>query len=254
MEGLVSTNAPRFRQICQVAQESEFSGNTYPRRLNHILGSRSIEGSRYLEIGVEKGETFEAILAHHRVGVDPYPQFDVSSLPPCTNIFSETSDFFFTRNFAKAWDLVLVDGSHEANQTYRDIMNSVSSIGLGGFILVDDIWPTDFPSALPLLKDAKEAKLKSGISHRRWYGDAWKALLFIANEHPEIQIQVIGGADEHSQALLWVQGSPPSMSSHKARKKIRGFPFPENFAAAFPWSSAVSETIFLQSDPHFFRS
>lgn len=207
-----------------------------------------------MEIGVEKAETFEAILAQHRVGVDPYPAFDVSSLPPWTKIFSVTSDFFFARNLGEAWDLVLVDGSHEANQTYRDIMNSVQRLNSGGFILVDDIWPTDFPSALPLLKDAREAKLKNGISHRRWYGDAWKALLLIANEHPEIQIQVIGCADEHSQALCWVQGSPRTLSSQKARKKIREFSFPENFAAVYPWSSAVSETVFLQSDPHFFRS
>jgi hypothetical protein len=112
---------------------------------------------------------------------------------------------------------VFVDGLHEAAQTYRDVVNSFQALAPYGFVLVDDVWPSDFPSSIVDTGEARLAKAQAGINHRRWYGDVFKVLLAVRKFHPTICIQIIGnGRNSHSQALLWVRGEPSEINLSSA--------------------------------------
>ncbi len=48
-----------------------------------------------------------------------------------------TSDSFFKKN-KDTFDVIYIDGSHEADQVYRDLRNSWNSLNLDGIIICDD--------------------------------------------------------------------------------------------------------------------
>ena len=125
----------------------------------------------YLEIGVEAGYVFNNIKAEFKIGVNP----DETSK---ANMVT-TSDDFFSKNKQK-FDLIFVDGLHQHEQVYRDIMNSLEFLNTGGTIVCHDMWPaTDY--------EASHEPVYGGA----WNGDCYKALLKIAGEHDDLLIHVL---------------------------------------------------------------
>ena len=171
------------------------------RRVNALARGFS-QPPRYLEIGLQDGYTFERVNAKLRVGVEPLPRFSLTQLPQNVSIYECTSDEYFERAREK-FDLVFVDGLHEASQTYRDVINSLRLLNPGGVLLLDDVFPLDEPSSLPSLEASETAKREQGISHFFWYGDVYKVLGLIQDEHPELGIVLVGGDMNHVQALIW---------------------------------------------------
>ena len=53
------------------------------------------------------------------------------------SFFKNTSDEFFMQNKEK-FDLIYIDGWHEAPQVYKDINNSWDSLNINGIIICDD--------------------------------------------------------------------------------------------------------------------
>lgn len=173
-----------------------------PQRLN-FLASRVGGKVRYLEIGISSGATLGAVRATRKTGVDPFPRMDVRHLPRGVEVIAKESDVFF-RSCSDRYDLIFVDGLHTGVQTYRDIVAAFNVLEPSGFLLVDDVLPTDEASALPSMADSDEKKLELGIAHRRWYGDTWKAVATVLRFHPEIEVRVVGNEDNvHGQAVMW---------------------------------------------------
>lgn len=128
----------------------------------------------YLEIGVNNGINLRMVNCDTKVGVDPEPKVRIYT-PEC-NIL--TSDKFFEINKRK-FDIIFVDGLHEANQVYKDIINSLEVLNDGGTIVCHDMKPRSY-----------EAQLVPRIQ-KVWNGDCWKAFVKLRQERNDLEMFVV---------------------------------------------------------------
>jgi len=178
-------------------------GGHSARRINKLLEGLP-QNHRYLEIGLERGETFENVRAPVRWGVDPAPQFDIKRLPRGVTVIANTSDEFFDGLPAgTAFDLVFIDGLHTFQQTYRDVINSCR-VCSDGVLLVDDVVPCDTVSAIPDKEEAMREHERLGLERdpNLWHGDVFKVLVCLSRHHPELAFRTIVGLD-NPQAVVW---------------------------------------------------
>ena len=153
----------------------------------YILDNAKFNGRKYLEIGVAKGGSFLPIVADVKLGVDivitnnlkSHERRGKNSVAFCC----ESSDEFFngvaTGGF-EAYEysdflppnLVFVDGLHEWEQAYRDIVNSFAVFGDDTIATVHDCLPRTETAATPKLADARKRSDYTGA----WNGDVWKAI------------------------------------------------------------------------------
>ena len=107
------------------------------------------ESIKYLEIGVNEGDTFNKVKAHTKHGVDPYGG--------CENItHNMTSQEFFVYNkyfWKNTYDIIFIDGMHMADIIIQEVRESLKILNPGGVILLHDV--------APLRESAQEV----------WYGD-----------------------------------------------------------------------------------
>ena len=97
-----------------------------------------------------------------KIGVDPVSGGN----------FKGTSDHFFTQN-KNYFDCIFIDGLHEYDQVYKDIMNSIKFLKDDGLIILHDCLPSSIhQQAVP--------RYKSG-----WTGDVWKMIVNIRTR-PEL--------------------------------------------------------------------
>lgn len=109
-------------------------------------------GGRYLEIGCSDNSLFDAVIAKHKVGVDPERG----------GTHRMTSDEYFRSNPEARFDVVFIDGLHIYEQVHRDVVNAMRSVDEGGWIALHDMIPRDWleehvPRVSPI-----------------WSGDVWK--------------------------------------------------------------------------------
>jgi hypothetical protein len=155
----------------------------------------------YLEIGVEAGETLQRITFAERFGVDPEPQFDTAHLPNGIRFFTQTSDEFFDQLGPEVkFDLAFIDGLHTFEQTYRDVINSLSHVPRGP-ILIDDTVPDCEASGIPDRALARSRLAELGDYSGRWHGDVWKVVVALKWFHPEIELLTI--RDDNCQTIIW---------------------------------------------------
>lgn len=192
----------KFRLLDPFPRLSQSRKGIRVRRINGLLGHVFPRGA-YLEIGTSYGNTLQAVVAKTKVGVDPNNRFNTRVTPPSITIHNEPSDVFFSESRQK-FDLIYLDGLHEARQTYRDLINALNALNKGGFIIIDDVLPTDFASTLPSECEASNLKEKLGIEHSDWFGDVYKVVKAVLAFHPELGLGIFGnGLGEHGQALVW---------------------------------------------------
>jgi SAM-dependent methyltransferase len=110
----------------------------------------------YLEIGVQNGVNFNAIKCKSKVGVDPDRKSKATIFLP--------SDLFFTLN-SETFDIIFIDGLHEADQVMRDLENAYVCLNKGGVIVVHDCNPE------------KEIHQRVPRESKVWNGDVWKAFI-----------------------------------------------------------------------------
>lgn len=191
------------RVLAPQPDRSKYLDRHSARRINALIQS-SGSGKSYLEIGVERGLTFEAVRAEIKVCVDPAPLFRRDSLPTGVQLVVSTSDNYFADGGSgHPFDFVFLDGLHTAEATYRDLVGALNWLSPGGTVLVDDVMPTDEASALPSYGDSQLEKKKQGVKHSRWYGDVWKVVWLLVTKYPDIELFLIGsGGDEHTQAIV----------------------------------------------------
>jgi Rps23 Pro-64 3,4-dihydroxylase Tpa1-like proline 4-hydroxylase len=127
----------------------------------------------YLEIGVENGITFKLINLDNsnKVGVDPDPTYKDK------NIILKTSDDFFLEN-KKVFDVIFIDGMHQAEYVHNDFFNALLCLSKGGSIIIDDVLPVCEREQLkiPIKHFYSNGILKYGES---WTGDVWKFIYFL---------------------------------------------------------------------------
>lgn len=131
--------------------------------LNAVL--RLNGGTRYLEIGIQGGDTFRRVKADLKVGVDPHSKHAT---------YRMTSDRFFAREMELSlgnpdpkFDLVFVDGLHEQAQVMADVNNSLRYLSPRGIVIVDDTMP----------RNASEAAYPQPKGQVAWCGTVWQAAL-----------------------------------------------------------------------------
>ena len=168
------------------------------QQVNFLLEQASLNRERtYLEIGIRAGDCFQHVEADKLVGVDPNPVFDLNSLSTNMEMRVQLSDEFFLSN-EQVFDVIFLDGLHQAEQTYRDLINGLKCLKPGGWILVDDVDACDKFSALPNEHQARRLKRKAGLSDKRWNGDVYKVVTIVKQFHPELQLFIVG---RHSEGI-----------------------------------------------------
>jgi hypothetical protein len=161
--------------------------------------------SRYLEIGVDHGYTLETIRADQRYGVDPTPAFDTEQVPSGLHFYSMPSDDFFNSIATDmTFNLVFVDGLHEYEQAYRDVINAFTHLASPGIVVLDDVVPADEISAMASPVESLEARLATGDTKQVWHGNTFVVLAILRDHHPEIVFRTIVGSG-NEQAVMWLK-------------------------------------------------
>ena len=111
----------------------------------------------YLEIGVDKGQTFTYIRCPLKHGVDPRRNVATHSM---------TSDEFFS-TLDRNYDIIFIDGLHLAEQVKRDIHNALEHLAPGGVIVMHDCSP----------RNEKEQRVPEPTFKKAWTGDVWRAFV-----------------------------------------------------------------------------
>jgi hypothetical protein len=167
-------------------------------RINEIIKFTS--GVKYLEIGVNYGYTFEGVIANYKVAVDPEKRF----IPYKSGVFFKgTSDEFFCEDNTN-FDMVFVDGLHEYRQVLRDIINSLNLLSEKGKVIIDDVFPQNFNTAIKewymLSNDEKLAISKGRFS---WQGDVYKAIFLLMHEYKNQLFFATITDNNHIQTIVW---------------------------------------------------
>lgn len=173
------------------------------RRLNRL--AEALGADSYLEIGVETGVTFERVRVADRTGVDPTFWFDTTQHADEATVLAQmTSDDFFSELPARQrYDLVLLDGLHTFEQTYRDLCNTILHSHSRTVILLDDTLPSDVYSSLRNPEEAWAFRAATGHDGSgAWHGDTFKVVFAIHDFHFGLNYRTIVGSG-NPQTLVW---------------------------------------------------
>ena len=107
----------------------------------HAAAVKSETGSlSYLEIGVRFADTFNKVLpfADRAVAVDLQ---DISQYLQGGDFHCQASDEFFATYDKEPFDLIFIDGLHEASQVEKDFNNALKVCSPNATIYLHDTWP-----------------------------------------------------------------------------------------------------------------
>lgn len=158
------------RALCRgLVDPSVFRADSRPKNridlLNYLITTRGYRS--YLEIGCGGNQAFDAVIAAHKVGVDPR----------WGGTLRMTSDEFFRVN-QERFDLVFIDGLHLCEQVLRDVDNSLRCLRPGGCIVLHD--------CLPARREHQERQKQTW----NWTGDVWKAVVTL-RQRPDFDVGVL---------------------------------------------------------------
>lgn len=162
----------------------------------------------YLEIGVQKGKTFNALEARKKVAVDPKFLFDYAAVAaevPGTSFHETTSDDYFGSIATRedAFDVVYIDGLHTFEQTLRDLVNSISFLKPEGVIIIDDVFPSSYSASLPVKAEAKALIRATGEISNAWMGDVYRLVFFVESFCQQFSYGTVN--NNHGQLVMWRQ-------------------------------------------------
>ena len=129
---------------------------------------------KYLEIGTNDDANFQYMSSEifpYAVGVDPQRG----------GTHRMTSDMYFETHTKETFDVIFIDGLHEAHQVYRDVLNALRVLRPNGMILLHDCNPNT------------EFKASSFFPGKDilWNGDVWKALVALRIVRNDLDIVTI---------------------------------------------------------------
>lgn len=163
--------------------------------LNCLIARRGYR--RYLEIGCENNECFNAVVCADKTGVDPRSGGTVRA----------TSDAYFASLpvDAKPFDLVFIDGLHYCQQVQRDVDNSLRHLAPGGVLVLHDCNPPT--------PDFAVVPMPSPM--RPWNGDVWRTIAAM-RLHRGAQLDVAVGDFDWGCGVVVPR---PSTDRNAARKR-----------------------------------
>ena len=166
------------------------------------------EAPDYLEIGVNRGVTFNAVKAATKVAVDPKFLFDyeqVASEVPGTSFHETTSDDYFGRiaGPSTAFDVIYLDGLHTSEQTIRDLVNAISFLKPNGVIVIDDVFPSSYSASLHDRSHTRVLLKSTGDSSGAWMGDVYRLVFFVESFCQQFSYGTVN--NNHGQLVLWRQ-------------------------------------------------
>lgn len=144
----------------------------------------------YLEIGVRRADwNFDKVNVKNKIGVDP----GIEGYNEATHVM--TSDEFFQKN-NDFFDIIFIDGLHEATQVERDIINSLKFLNPNGFVICHDINPLIEEHQLSKTDDRRNAytmkeKEKGNPAYGIWNGDCWKAWVKLRSIRKDLEMFVV---------------------------------------------------------------
>lgn len=114
----------------------------------------------YLEIGTRDGKTFNRVRCDLKHGIDPAG--GKATTHPVT------SDKFFSGLSADVlYDIIFIDGLHEAGQVKRDLSNALAHLSLDGVIVMHDCSP----------RNEAEQRVPKPRKQGIWTGNVWQAFI-----------------------------------------------------------------------------
>mmetsp|Transcript_24711 Transcript_24711/g.41781 ORF Transcript_24711/g.41781 Transcript_24711/m.41781 type:complete len:316 (-) Transcript_24711:62-1009(-) len=166
----------------------------------------------YLEIGCDEDQTFGKLS-------EKFPLGTVCVDPNQGGTMRMTSDEFFDQN-TKNFDLIFIDGLHEAQQVLKDVMNALSYLNAGGMIVLHDLNPS-LEKKQSIDMEAREGD---------WNGDCWKVVM-VLRQFEDLDLVVIDV--DHGVGVLSVSSNtnpldPNSLLYHqllRADDPVEAFTF-----------------------------
>lgn len=160
----------------------------------------------YLEIGVNRGVTFNTLTAARKVAVDPKFLFDfdeVARTVSGTEFHETTSDEYFGRLAGRdtSFDVIYLDGLHTAEQTVRDLINAISFLKPDGVIVIDDVFPSSYSASLHERADTRILLKATGDSSGAWMGDVYRLVFFVESFCQQFSYCTVN--NNHGQLILW---------------------------------------------------
>ena len=124
----------------------------------------------YLEIGLDSGICRDNVHIENKTTVDPS---NVCVVPT----HNMTSDDFFAQN-KDSFDIIFIDGLHEAGQVLKDINNALDCLNSGGSVFCHDMLPTsEAVQAVPRVSSI-------------WTGDCWKAWAKLKGTREDLKMYI----------------------------------------------------------------
>ena len=99
---------------------------------------------------------------------------------------------------------MLVDGLHTAEQSYRDVINSLVWLSDSGTIVLHDCNPASEVAALPTMAMAWRRPDFTG----EWNGDVWKTIVRLRATRPDLRVCVLD-CDQGVGLVRYGDGDPP---------------------------------------------
>jgi predicted O-methyltransferase YrrM len=191
---------------------------------------------RYLEIGVNTGETFFALSAARKVAVDPNFRFDIKAAQEReehASFFEIESDRYFENLIEQEekFDVIYLDGLHVFEQTLRDFTNALYYLTADGVIVVDDVVPSSYAASLPNEEAAVRLKHEINEADQSWMGDVYRLVFFIEAFYPQYDYATV--IENHGQLVVWRSRRNAPTVTHGSVRQIAEAPY---------------ESVFLNSD------
>ncbi len=162
------------------------------RIITRIIQDFKVES--YLEIGLATGFNFAyQSLPKDKVGVDPdHSNLRLGHKDQLAAVEMTSDEYFEKKHKDRKFDLIFIDGLHEAEQVEKDIINAWYSLTANGIIILHDIHPPT--------EDHQEVPRKQ----ESWTGDVWRAFLGFRLKYPKIP----SGAIQEKYGLGWIAKVP----------------------------------------------
>lgn len=214
-------------------------------RLNALAKINS--ASKYLEIGVCKGVTFNQVNVPFKVAVDPNFQFDTKKYSNDSTIFHEiTSDNFFTKASLdyKHFDLIYLDGLHTFEQTFRDFCASLKYSHPNTMWLIDDTHPTSMFAAEPDRVRSRKLQRIAKDESSYWMGDIYKVVFAIHDFFPQFSYATFPG---HGQTVVWAETRKNFAPIWNSLEKITNFKYDDFLEYKNPVMNIKNPSDIIQS-------
>jgi len=154
--------------------------------------------TRYLEIGVYRGDTLFAIRSPLKTAVDP--SFEYSRRAKLgayrrnpynlfNRYFSLTSDAFFQVR-GKSQDVIFIDGLHTYEQSLRDVENALAILKDDGVIIMHDCNPPSASASFPAESIEEVVSLNPQGFDGLWCGDVWKTICHLRASRSDLDVFV----------------------------------------------------------------